>query len=145
MRLLPSLRGKRRYLAFRILSGATNALTPAKNSPPRASAANPLMPHPAGGDTDAASGAALSRREFTSELERSSQSLLGDTGSSECGITVLSFDGTEGIVLCARSETVRTRAVLATICSVGGRRVAVRVIGISGTVKGAKRFFGEEI
>ena len=103
------------------------------------------MPHPAGGDTDAASGAALSRREFTSELERSSQSLLGDTGSSECGITVLSFDGTEGIVLCARSETVRTRAVLATICSVGGRRVAVRVIGISGTVKGAKRFFGEEI
>jgi ribonuclease P/MRP protein subunit POP5 len=112
MRLLPSLRGKKRYLAFRILSDDANA---------------------------------LSRRDFTSELDRSSQSLIGDAGSSECGITVLSFDGTEGLVLCARGETARTRAVLATICSVGGRRVAVSVIGISGTVKGAKRFFDGEI
>lgn len=112
MRLLPSLRGKKRYLAFRILSDDANA---------------------------------LSRRDLTSELDRSSQSLIGDTGSSECGINVLSFDGTEGVILCARSETARTRAVLATICGVGGRRVAVSVIGISGTVKGAKRFFDEKI
>jgi len=112
MRLLPSLREKRRYLAFRILSDDANA---------------------------------ISRRDLTFELDRSSQSLIGDAGSSECGMRVLSFDGMEGLVLCARSETVRTRAVLATICSVGGRRVAVSVIGISGTIKGAKQFFGEKI
>lgn len=111
MRLLPSLRGRKRYLAFRMLPD----------------------------DADA-----LSRRDLTLELDRSSQSLLGDAGSSECDIRVLSFDGTEGIVSCVHRETTRTRAVLATIYELGGRCASVRVIGVSGTVKGAKRFFSEK-
>ena len=111
MRLLPSLRGRKRYLAFRMLSD----------------------------DADA-----ISRRDLTFELDRSSQSLFGDAGSSECGIRVLSFDGTEGIVSCVHNETVRTRAVLATIYEIRNRHASVRVIGVSGTVKGAKRFFSEK-
>jgi ribonuclease P/MRP protein subunit POP5 len=87
---------------------------------------------------------AISRRDLTLELDRSSQSLLGDAGSSECDIRVLSFDGAEGIVSCVHRETVRTRAVLATIYEIKGRRASVRVIGISGTVKGAKRFFSDK-
>ncbi len=114
MRLLPSLRGRKRYLAFRMLPD------------------------------DASCRGALSRRDLTLELDRSSQSLLGDAGSSECGIRVLSFDGMEGIVSCVHTETTRTRAVLATIYEIGDRRASVRVIGVSGTVKGAKRFFSEK-
>jgi len=87
---------------------------------------------------------ALSRRDLTFELDRSSQSLLGDAGSSECDIRVLSVDGTEGIVSCVHKETTRTRAVLATIYEIRGRRASIRVIGVSGTVKGAKRFFSEK-
>ena len=111
MRLLPSLRGRKRYLAFRMLPD----------------------------DADA-----ISRRDLTLELDRSSQSLLGDAGSSECEIRVLSFDGTEGIVSCVHTETTRTRVVLATIYEIRNRRATVRVIGVSGTVKGAKRFFSEK-
>jgi ribonuclease P/MRP protein subunit POP5 len=111
MRLLPSLRGRKRYLAFKML--------------------------PDDADT-------ISRRDLTFELDRSSQSLLGDAGSSECKIRVLSFDGTEGIVSCVHRETMRTRAVLATIYEIKGRRITFRVIGVSGTVKGAKRFFSEK-
>ena len=112
MRLLPSLRGRKRYLAFRMLPD----------------------------DADA-----ISRRDLTLELDRSSQSLLGDAGSSECEIRVLSFDGTEGVVSCMHRETARVRAVLATIYEIKDRRASVRVIGVSGTVKGAKRFFSEKI
>ena len=111
MRLLPSLRGRKRYLAFRMLPD----------------------------DADA-----ISRRDLTLELDRSSQSLFGDAGSSECEIRVLSFDGAEGIVSCMHKETARTRAVLATIYEIRNRRASVRVIGVSGTVKGAKRFFSEK-
>ncbi|MEA1870324.1 MAG: Rpp14/Pop5 family protein [Euryarchaeota archaeon] len=111
MRLLPSLRGRKRYLAFRMLPGGTDT---------------------------------ISRRDLTFELDRSSQSLLGDEGSSECDIRVLSFDGMEGIVSCVHTETARVRAVLATIYEIRNRRATVRVIGVSGTVKGAKRFFIEK-
>ncbi len=111
MRLLPSLRGRKRYLAFKMLPD----------------------------DADA-----ISRHDLTFELDRSSQSLFGDAGSGECDIRVLSFDGMEGIVSCVHRETARTRAVLATIYEIRNRRASVRVIGVSGTVKGAKRFFSEK-
>ena len=144
MRLLPSLRGRKRYLAFRMLLDDADAITPVKHSPSLASTAKPLMPRPAGGGIDASCRGALSRRDLTFELDRSSQSLFGDAGSSECEIRVLSFDGTEGIVSCVHNETVRTRAVLATIYEIRNRHASVRVIGVSGTVKGAKRFFSEK-
>ncbi|MEA3283183.1 MAG: Rpp14/Pop5 family protein [Euryarchaeota archaeon] len=144
MRLLPSLRGRKRYLAFRLLPDDADSITPVKNSPSQASMAKPLMPRPAGGDINASYRGALSRRDLTFELDRSSQSLLGDAGSSECDIRVLSFDGTEGIVSCVHREATRTRAVLATIYEIRNRRVSVRVIGVSGTVKGAKRFFSDK-
>ncbi len=128
MRLLPSLRGRKRYLAFRMLPDDADA----------------IMARPAGGGIDASCRGALSRRDLTFELDRSSQSLFGDAGSSECEIRVLSFDGMEGIVSCVHNETVRTRAVLATIYEIRNRHASVRVIGVSGTVKGAKRFFSEK-
>ncbi len=109
MRLLPSLREKKRYLAFEMLSEG-----------------------------------AVSRRDFIDELNRSASSLLGDAGSSECGMKMLSFDREGGIVRCAHTRTGYTRAVLATINRVRGVRVAVHVIGSSGTVKGAERFLDEE-
>jgi ribonuclease P/MRP protein subunit POP5 len=108
MRLLPSLREKRRYLAFGILS---------ENG--------------------------MSRHDFTEGLRRSASSLLGDAGESECGMHLLSFDGSGGIVRCVHTHVTQTRAALAAIHEIRDLRIAVYVIGISGTVKGAKRFFGD--
>ena len=107
MRLLPSLREKKRYLAFEIISDG-----------------------------------AVSRRDFVDEIDRSASSLLGDIGSSECGLKMLSFDRGVGIIKCVRTKTEHTRAVLATVNRVRGVRVAVHVIGSSGSVKGAGRFSG---
>ena len=144
MRLLPSLRGRKRYLAFKMLLGDADAITPVKNYSSRTSTAKPLMRRPEGGGIDVSCKGALSRHDLIFELDRSSQSLLGDAGSSECKIRVLSFDGTEGIVSCVHRETTRTRAVLATIYEIRGIRTSFRVIGVSGTVKGAKRFFSDK-
>ncbi len=107
MRLLPSLREKKRYLAFEIISEG-----------------------------------AVSRRDFIDELDRSASSLLGDVGSSECGLNMLTFDRGGGIIKCERTKTELMRAVLATVNRVRGVRVAVHVIGSSGSVKGAGRFAG---
>ena len=68
------------------------------------------------------------------ELFSSMGSLLGDAGSSECGLRLLTFEDSKGIIQCAHTRTEQTRASIATIRDIGGRKVVINVFGISGTV-----------
>jgi ribonuclease P/MRP protein subunit POP5 len=83
--------------------------------------------------------ATLDRRGFQRELWFAAQNLLGDAGSAELDLTVVSFDhgGATGaaVVRTYRGETDRARAVLACLDAVDGARVGLRVTGISGTVR----------
>lgn len=79
----------------------------------------------------------LSREEFLREIFAATGSLLGDMGSSECGIRLLDFEKKRGVLRCSHMMTEKTRAALATITSIGGQRAIVHVRGISGTVLGA--------
>lgn len=108
--LSPALREKKRYIAFELVSEE-----------------------------------AITRHDLISEIWSSAGSLLGDIGRSECGLWMLSFDGKQtkedfcarGIIRCAAERTWESRAALATVNSVRRTRVAIRVLGISGTVKEA--------
>ncbi len=109
MKTLPTLRNKKRYLAFEIISQ------------------KPIY-----------------RNELTMEISNSLSSLFGDTGASEINAALLLFDGKCGILRCMREKTLEARAGLACIHDIHGGRIAVRVLGISGTIKSATEKFIQE-
>jgi ribonuclease P/MRP protein subunit POP5 len=99
-RLLPSLRMKKRYLAFEL-----------------------ICEEPA------------NRNDLIKEVISSASALLGDVIASECEIKVLGFEDCKGVIQCAHSRVKETRASLAALTRINGRRVTLHVLGISGTIK----------
>ena len=80
-----------------------------------------------------------------SEIRDSIFSLYGDVGASESKIRLIEYanaedrDGGMGILRCAHDKVEEVRAALACIHSADEARLSIRVIGISGTIKGATR------
>jgi ribonuclease P/MRP protein subunit POP5 len=105
-RLLPSLRAKKRYLAFELISE-----------------------EPAG------------RGDIVKEVISSASSLLGDVTTSDCDIKVLGFEAGKGILQCSHTRVKETRAALAALTRINGKRATLHVLGVSGTVKGATEKF----
>jgi ribonuclease P/MRP protein subunit POP5 len=105
-RLLPSLRAKKRYLAFELISEGS-----------------------------------ISRSDMVKEVMSSASSLLGDVTASECDIRVLGFEEWKGILQCSHTKVKETRASLATLTRVNGKRATLHVLGTSGTVKRATEKF----
>lgn len=83
----------------------------------------------------------INRRDLTEELLDSMYSLFGDKGTSEINPSLMSYDGDLGILRCQKDRTSDTRAALACISRVRGGCVSIKVLGISGTVKGAMEKF----
>lgn len=105
-RLLPSLRAKKRYLAFELFSE-----------------------EPA------------SRSDIVKEVMSSASSLLGDVITSDCDIRVLGFENGKGIIQCSHTKVKQTRASLAALTRINGKRATLHVLGVSGTVKRATEKF----
>jgi len=87
----------------------------------------------------------VGRDDLIREIFSASGSLLGDLGSSECNIWLFAFDDNRGVVSCDRDHVSRTRAALATITHVKGKKVLFHVLGISGTVLGATKKYLEGV
>lgn len=83
----------------------------------------------------------IKRKELLAEILNSACSLFGDVGLSEMNLLLISYDGRYGIIRCALNKTQETRAVLACIHKIGEARVSILVLGISGTIKGAREKF----
>ena len=79
----------------------------------------------------------ITRRDLINEIHYSTTALLGDVGSCELGLRLFSFGNLKGIIRCAADTTWKTRAVLASVFSIKGARTRIKVLGISGTVRGA--------
>ena len=105
-RLLPSLRAKKRYLAFELISEAP-----------------------------------VSRSDLSKEIMFSASSLLGDVDTSKCDIKLLGFEDWKGIIQCSHTKVKETRASLATLTRINGKRATLHVLGTSGTVKRATEKF----
>ena len=80
-----------------------------------------------------------------SEIRNSIFSLYGDVGASESKMRLIEYTNAEdtaggmGILRCAHDKVEEVRAALACIHSANEARLSIRVIGISGTIKGATR------
>lgn len=105
-RLLPSLRAKKRYLAFELISEES-----------------------------------ASRSDIVKEVMSSASSLLGDVTTSDCDIRVLGFENGKGIIQCSHTKVKQTRASLAALTRINGKRATLHVLGVSGTVKRATEKF----
>jgi len=79
----------------------------------------------------------IPRRDLVNEIFFCAATLLGDAGSSEMSIRLLSFEDNKGIIQCRVDRIWESRAVLATVTSIKGMRTRINVLGVSGTVRGA--------
>ena len=76
-------------------------------------------------------------RELMKEIHESQFSLFGDIGAARNRLKLISFDGRFGLLRHHHAHIQETRAVLASVCSIGGIRAMLRTKGISGTIKSA--------
>jgi ribonuclease P/MRP protein subunit POP5 len=103
----PSLRDRRRYLVFELMSERE-----------------------------------IDKWALLKEIRDSVFSLYGDVGVSESKIRLMEYtredtDRGMGILRCAHDKVEEVRAALACIHSANEARLSIRVIGTSGTIKGA--------
>lgn len=85
----------------------------------------------------------VSRWDLQGALWGETCSLLGDVGSSELDLWLLDFDGSLGIIRCRHMFVEEARAAMATVDRAGENRVALRVLGVSGTIRAATKKFIE--
>lgn len=86
----------------------------------------------------------ISKNELSSAIWREALSLFGDVGTSDLGITLLEFDGNQGLLRCNHEAVEKVRAALASLHNVKGSRAVLRVTGVSGTIKAAIEKFKRE-
>jgi ribonuclease P/MRP protein subunit POP5 len=77
------------------------------------------------------------RGDLIGEIRAAQTSLFGDLGAAENRLRMITFDGRFGLIRCTHTRTEECRALLATVNLVGGTRAAIRVRGISGSIKAA--------
>jgi len=91
----------------------------------------------------------IAKRELVDEINDAIFSLYGDVGASKSRIWLIDYkkkkdedtgaDVGVGILRCAHDKVEEVRAALACIHSVNEVRIGIRVIKISGSIKGATR------
>ncbi|SNZ02795.1 ribonuclease P/MRP protein subunit POP5 [Natronoarchaeum philippinense] len=81
----------------------------------------------------------IDRGDFQRELWYAAQNLIGDAGSADADLTVLdfAFDGGTGetIVRARHGHATEARAALACLDEIDGHEIAVRIRGVSGTIR----------
>ncbi len=81
----------------------------------------------------------LGRRAFQRALWYSAGNLLGDAGSADAGLKLLSFSCSggsgEAVVRVRRGHVEEARAAIACVGAIEGDPVGIRIRGISGTVR----------
>jgi ribonuclease P/MRP protein subunit POP5 len=81
----------------------------------------------------------IKARDLKNEILLSTTSLFGDLGLSNIRIELISFARQKGLLRCSHATTEDVRIMLATLYKVKSVRLSVRVLGISGTIAGAKK------
>lgn len=78
-----------------------------------------------------------SERELVDTIWSAVTKLYGEVGASQAGLALISFDAEKRILVIRTSLLTlpSVRASLATITNVAGKETALRVLGVSGTLK----------
>ena len=83
----------------------------------------------------------LTRREMADAILSAGVSLFGDHGMSLINLHLVEFDESSmtGIIRCNRDKVDEARAIIATVSSIKGEPAGIRVLRVSGTLKGVRR------
>jgi ribonuclease P/MRP protein subunit POP5 len=76
-------------------------------------------------------------KDLMEEILAAQFSLFGELGAASNRLKLIAFNGRRGLLRCHHQHLSQTRAVLASICSVRGMRIALHSKGVSGTIKTA--------
>ncbi|MCD1296149.1 RNase P [Methanocella sp. CWC-04] len=79
----------------------------------------------------------IDRKSLLDEIFFSTQSLMGDVGSSEIGYRLMDFDGARGVIRVNHGAVEKARAAISTVCSIKGYRTLINILGVSGTIRAA--------
>jgi ribonuclease P/MRP protein subunit POP5 len=79
----------------------------------------------------------IQQTELAVEILSTQSALFGDKGASQNRLRLIFFNGRFGLLRCSCSRIQESRAVLAAVYSISGIRAALRVKGVSGTIKAA--------
>lgn len=79
----------------------------------------------------------VDRKSLLDEIFFATQTLLGDSGSSDIGYRLMDFNGTRGIMRVNLNAVETARAAMSTVYSIKGQRATIRVPGVSGTIRAA--------
>jgi len=73
-------------------------------------------------------------------------SLFGEVGGSRTNFWLIEYSETGyGILRCTHTSVDIMKSVLATVIELNGFALIMYVLGVSGTIKGARRFFQETV
>ncbi len=124
--LPPALRKKKRYIAFKIVSDRSNRGDSTSSG---------------SGSSGFESAGSDIARNLWHELWQNVLSLYGEWYGN-VGLRIEHFDekSMEGIIRCSRDRVEFVIAALTLITDLGNERVAVKTLGVSGTIKGCRRF-----
>ncbi len=103
--LPPSLRSRKRYIAFRIIADGR-----------------------------------VDERMVSRAVIDSMISVFGESFAAGSGLKLEYFDGDKGILRCYREALEKTIIAFTLLNRVGGVRVIPLTLGVSGTIKGCKRY-----
>lgn len=79
----------------------------------------------------------VDRKALLDEIFFATQTLVGDTGSSEIGYRLIDFNGSRGIMRVNLNAVESARAAMSTVCAIKGNRAAIRILGVAGTIRAA--------
>jgi|Deesub1362A_J573_1020465.scaffolds.fasta_scaffold00192_61 RNase P/RNase MRP subunit POP5 len=82
----------------------------------------------------------VDKKDVARALWRNFLTLYGDTGAAESQMWLEYFDGTYGIVKCAHTFTEKVKITLSTLHKISGMDVLPVILGVTGTLKKAKKY-----
>ncbi|MEM3585910.1 MAG: Rpp14/Pop5 family protein [Candidatus Jordarchaeaceae archaeon] len=93
----------------------------------------------------------ISEKAFSAEdivhcIWRTLLNLFGEVGGSRTNFWLIDYSGNgNGILRCTHKSVDIMKSVLAAIYELNGSQLIVHVLGVSGTIKGSRRFFQEKV
>jgi len=90
------------------------------------------------------SEASVNREELTDAVWRAVTQLFGEYGASQVGLVVIEYDeqNGRGVVRCSHKAVPMVKASIASITKIDGKSAAIRVLGVSGTLKALHKRYG---
>jgi len=87
----------------------------------------------------------VERGELTDAIWKAVTQLFGEYGASQAGMAVIDYDeqSRRGVVRCSHKALPMVKASIASITKMNGKSTAIRVLGVSGTLKALRKRVGQ--